>query len=184
MPDFQAMDLLAFRKSCGECTDEELVRAVAALDPTVKTPDQAKAWIWFLIKRLLDTERYGAAGVLLWGEALFNAGPRAVQQLLHTVRGTQNLIVLGAAAMGKTYTLICYVLLDWIRDPEHTEVKVISTTGGHAKSQSFSTLQRLYKAAIIPLPGLSMDGFVGLDPKDRHSAITLVAIPQGEDGRG
>jgi hypothetical protein len=124
------------------------------------------------------------AGLLIWGDALFNCGPRAVQQLLHTVRTTQNLIVLGGAALGKTYTLICYVLLDWIRDPEQTEVKIISTTGGHAKSQSFSTLQRLYKAAIIPLPGLSMDGFVGLDPKDRHSAITLVAIPQGEDGRG
>ena len=178
------MDLAKFRRDCGECTDEELVRAVAAYDPSVQTGDQAKAWIWFLIKRLLETERYGLAGVLLWGEALFNPGPRAVQQLLHTVRSTQNLIVLGAAAMGKTYTLICYVLLDWIRDPEYTEIKVISTTGGHAKSQSFSTLQRLYKASVIPLPGLSMDGFVGLNPKDRHSAITLVAIPQGEDGRG
>jgi hypothetical protein len=178
------MDLAKFRRDCGECSDEELVRAVSAYDPSVQHADQAKAWIWFLIKRLLDTERYTSAGLLIWGEALFNHRPRAVQQLMHTVRNTQNLIVLGAAAMGKTYTLICYVLLDWLRDPEHTECKVISTTGGHAKSQSFSTLQRLYKAAIIPLPGLSMDGFVGLDPKDRHSAITLVAIPQGEDGRG
>jgi hypothetical protein len=178
------MDLLKFRRDCGGCSDEDLVRAVSSLDPSVQHPDQAKAWIWFVIKRLLDTERYGSAGLLIWGEALFNAGPKAVQQLLHTVRTTQNLIVLGAAAMGKTYSLICYVLLDWIRDPSYTEVKVISTTGGHAKSQSFSTLQRLYKASIIPLPGLSMDGFVGLDPKDRHSAITLVAIPQGEDGRG
>lgn len=178
------MDLLSFRKSCGDGTDEELVRAVSVYDSSVTHPDQARAWIWFLIKRLLDTERYASAGVLLWGDALFNGSPRAVQQLLRTVRTTQNLIVLGAAAMGKTYTLICYVLLDWIRDPQHTEVKVISTTGGHAKSQSFSTLQRLYKSSIIPLPGLSMDGFVGLDAKDRHSAITLVAIPQGEDGRG
>jgi hypothetical protein len=50
-------------------------------------------------------------------------------------------------------------------------------------SNSFSTLQRLYNASIIPLPGLTMDGFVGLNPKDRHSAITLIAIPQGEDGK-
>lgn len=178
------MDLVKFRRDCGEGTDEEVVRAVSVYDPSVQHPDQARTWIWFLIKRLLDTERYGLAGLLIWGDKLFNAGPRAVQQLLHTARTTQNLIVLGAAAMGKTYSLICYVLLDWIRDPEYTEIKIISTTGGHAKSQSFSTLQRLYKAAIIPLPGLSMDGFVGLNPKDRHSAITLVAIPQGEDGRG
>jgi hypothetical protein len=178
------MDLVKFRQSCGEGSDEELIRAVAEIDSSVEVPDQAKAWIWAMIKRLLDTERYALAGVLLWGPALFNPGPRAVQQLLKFVRSTQNMIVLGAAAMGKTYTLICYTLLDWLRDPEHTEVKIISTTGGHAKSQSFSTLQRLYTAAIIPLPGLSMDGFVGLNPKDRHSAITLVAIPQGEDGRG
>jgi hypothetical protein len=178
------MDLAKFRRACGECSDEELVKAVAAIDPSVEVPDQAKAWIWALVKRLLDTERYALAGMVLWGPALFNAGPKAVQQLLKFVRGTQNMIVLGAAAMGKTYTLICYCLLDWLRDPEYTEIKIISTTGGHAKSQSFSTLQRLYQASIIPLPGLSMDGFVGLNPKDRHSAITLVAIPQGEDGRG
>ena len=178
------MDLLSFRKSCGEGTDEEIVKAVWAIDKSVRSPDQARAWIWALIKRLLDTERYGLAGLVLWGDALFNAGPKAVQQLLRHVRLTQNMIVLGAAAMGKTYTLIAYVLLDWLRDPEYTEVKIISTTGGHAKSQSFSTLQRLYKSSVIALPGLSMDGFVGINPKDRHSAITLVAIPQGEDGRG
>jgi|SRR5215469_1484643 len=178
------MDLAAFRRDCGEGTDDELVSACAKIDPSIQHPDQAKAWIWALVKRLLDTERYGLAGLLLWGEALFNIGPTAVQKLFRFVRSTQNMIVLGAAAMGKTYSLICYCLLDWLRDPEYTEIKVISTTSGHAKSQSFSTLQRLYQAALIPLPGLSMDGFVGLNPKDRHSAITLVAIPQGEDGRG
>ena len=178
------MDLLKFRRECGEGDDESLVKAVATIDPTVLTPDQAKTWIWMLIRRLLDTERYGLAGLVLWGEALFNSGPRAVRELLRFVRSTQNMIVLGGAALGKTYTLICYCLLDWIRDPEYTEIKIISTTGGHAKSQSFSTLQRLYNLALVPLPGLSMDGFVGLNPKDRHSAISLVAIPQGEDGRG
>lgn len=178
------MDLAKFRESCGECTDEELVRAVWEIDNSVSSPDQAKGWIWALIKRLLDTERYASAGVLLWGSALFNPGPKAVSQLLKFVRSTQNMIVLGGAALGKTYSLIAYQLLDWLRDPQYTEVKIISTTGGHAKSNAFSTLQRLYNNAIVPLPGLCMDGFVGLDPKDRHSAITLVAIPQGEDGRG
>jgi hypothetical protein len=178
------MDLLEFRKSCGGCDDESLIQAVAKIEPSVQNIDQARAWLWFLIKRLLDSERYTSAGLLLWGPALFSSEPKAVRQLFQTVRSVQNLIVLGAAAMGKSYSLIAYSLLDWLRDPEHTEIKIISTTGGHAKSQAFSTLQRLYKASIIPLPGLSMDGFVGLDPKDRHSAITLVAIPQGEDGRG
>jgi hypothetical protein len=178
------MDLVQFRRECGEGTDEELVRAVYHIDQTVESPDQAKSWIWALVKRLLETERYGAAGLVLWGEALFNYGPQAVRQVIQKVRTTQNLIVLGGAALGKTYTIICYLLLDWIRDCEFTEIKIISTTGGHAKSQSFSTLQRLYQNAIIPLPGLAMDMFVGLNPKDRHSAITLVAIPQGEDGKG
>jgi len=176
------MDLAQFREKLGEGTDEEVVKAVWELDPTVQDPDQARGWIWALVKRLLDTERYGAAGTLLWGE-LFNCKPRAVKQLLHKVRTTQNLIVLGGAALGKTYSLIGYLLLDWLRDPEYTEAKVISTTGGHAKSNSFSTLQRLYNASIVQLPGLTMDGFVGLNPKDRHSAITLIAIPQGEDGK-
>jgi hypothetical protein len=178
------MDLLKFRHECGQGDDESLVKAVWAIDSTVQTPDQAKSWIWVLFKKLLDTERYGAAGLLLWGPALFNSGPRAVRELLRFVRSTQNMIVLGGAALGKTYTLIAYCLMDWCRDCENTEIKIISTTAGHAKSQSFSTLQRLYNTALVKLPGISMDGFVGLNPKDRHSAITLVGIPQGEDGRG
>lgn len=177
------MDLAKFREQLGEGTDEEVLRSVWEIDSSVRDPDQARSWIWALVKALLDTERYGAAGCLLWGE-LFNPLPRAVKQLMQKVRSSQNLIVLGGAALGKTYTLIAYLLLDWLRDPEYTEAKVISTTGGHAKSNSFSTLQRLYDAAIVKLPGLAMDGFVGLNPKDRHSAITLVAIPQGEDGKG
>lgn len=178
------MDLIDFRRQCGNGTDAEILEACQRVNPSISDIDVAKSWIWTLTKRLLDTERYAQAGLLLWGEALFNNGPAAVKQLLKFVRTKQNMIVLGAASMGKTYTLIAYCLLDWLRDPEHTEIKVISTTSGHAKSQSFSTLQRLYENAIIALPGLAMDGFIGLNPKDRHSAITLVAIPQGEDGKG
>lgn len=178
------MDLLAFRKSCGEGSDEELVRAVYTLDPTVQNPDQARIFLWAMVEKLLSSERYGAAGLLLWGSELFNNEPRAVRQLFQAVRTSQNLIVLGAAAMGKSYSLIVFTLLDWLRDPQYTECKIISTTGGHAKSQAFSTLQRLYKASIVPLPGIAMDQFVGLDPKDSHTAIKLVAIPQGEDGKG
>jgi hypothetical protein len=178
------MDLAKFRESLGSGDDESLVRGVGEIDPTVQSPDQARSWIWALAQRLLDTDRYAAAGLLLWGEGQFNPNPKAVKQLLRFVKETQNMIVLGAAAVGKTYSLICYMLLDWLRDPRYTEIKIISTTGGHARSQSFSTLQRLYNNAIIPLPGLSMDAFVGLDPKDRHSAITLIAIPQGDSGKG
>ena len=178
------MDLMEFRKNCGECSDEELVKAVAVIEPSVENSDAAKAWIWIVLKKLLDTERYGAAGTLLWGSALWNPEPLAVQRLLHAIRTTQNLIVLGAAAMGKTYTVCCWMLMDWIRDPEFTEIKVLSTSAGHAKSQAFSTLQRLYAASIVPLPGLAMSEFIGLNPKDRHSAITLVAVPQGDLNEG
>jgi hypothetical protein len=95
------MDLFKFRRDCGGGDDESLVKAVWTIDESVRTPDQAKAWIWTLIKRLLDTERYSLAGTILWGEALWNPRPKAVQQLLRFVRMTQNMIVLGGAALGK-----------------------------------------------------------------------------------
>ena len=104
------MDLAQFRRACGECSDQELVKACFSLDPSIQHPDQAKTWIWALIKRLLDTERYASAGLLLWGEALFNPGPKAVQQLLKFIRANQNSIVLGAAAVGKTYSLVAYLM--------------------------------------------------------------------------
>ena len=95
------MDLLAFRKSCGECTDEELIAAVLSR-PFGPNLDQATS-----LDVVLDKTAAGRPTVRSWPVSSFGArpcltrSPHAVQQLLHTVRSTQNLIVLGAAAMGK-----------------------------------------------------------------------------------
>jgi hypothetical protein len=82
------MDLLKFRKSCGDCTDEELVKAVWEIDQTVQLPDQARAWIWMLIKRLLKTDRYALEGVFLWCEAAFKHGQKKVKKHLRCVGNT------------------------------------------------------------------------------------------------
>ena len=106
------MDLIKFRRSLGGGTDDEIVRGCADIDPTIKTPEQGKIFIWSMFKRLLETDRYASAGTLLWGEELFNCGPAMVRKILNFARTHQNIIVLGAAACGKTYGLVSFCLLE------------------------------------------------------------------------
>lgn len=167
------------REACGDGTDEDqLVHATGT-----RSVEQARAYLHQIILQLLNGEQYGAAGYLLWG-SLFNPEPKSVRDIFRCIRDNAKLIILGSAAASKTYSVVAWLLLDWIRDPEFTEIKLISTTAGHADENLFSTLHGLHESSIVPLPGIRQDGFIGLDPRNKHGAITLKSIPPGEDGKG
>lgn len=187
-------DIAQLREACGDCTQEEVVEACQQCDPEwLKKRDcpniteydgdyQAKDFIGRNIAALLNATRYRAAARLLWGIDLFDPRPRGVERLINTIEANAKTIVLGAASSGKSYSVVCWLILDWLRDPEYTGARIISVTGKHAKSNTFSHMQRFYESAIIKLPGESQDGFIGLSPKDRHASLSVVAIRQGESG--
>jgi hypothetical protein len=133
---------------------------------------------------LLDQENYIEAALLCWGRDLFNPEPKSVQKVwTNQMRHNKN-IYLGASALGKSYNLVAWNLLDWVRDPAYTNTKFLSTTAGHAKANTWSTLTTFHKSSKIPLPGIIQSSFIGIEPENRQAAIGLVAIPQGEDGKG
>ncbi len=67
-------------------------------------------------------------------------------------------------------------------DPENTLIKLISTTGGHARSNIYSQMVRLYRASIVPFPGIVRQDYIGMSTDDMTSAITRIAIKEGESG--
>lgn len=175
------------REAFESCEDKQegLIKAAWLFDNSVDDPQSAEVMIRWQLHNLLEREKYITAGTLLWGRDRWNDGPKSVGQIFEHYRGSAKGIIIGCGSAGKSYTLIGLTLLDWVRDPEWTSVKIISTTSGHAKANTFSTMVSLHKEAIISLPGNQMEGFIGLDSTgDRRSSISVLAIPAGDDGKG
>lgn len=181
------MNVLTIREAYESEEDKELglIKAAKLLKPDVNDTQEAETVLSVVVFRLLDKDRLPEAGMLLWGEHVFNCRPKSVSMIHDLYQRSGQGIILGASSMGKSYTLMALVLLDWIRDPAWTSVKIISTTAGHSKSNTFSTIVALHKNAMITLPGKCLDGFIGLDSTgDKRSSIAVVAIPAGDDGKG
>jgi hypothetical protein len=164
--------------------DDWILSVVRKYHPEVEVIEQARAFIQLLVQQLLDRSRYGAAAELLWGSAKFNPRPQSVKRIWTAINRYHKLILLGASSQGKSYCAIIWCLLDWLRDPEGTSIKVLSTSEGHAKANTWATMTELYRGAIIPLPGILIDKFLGLDSKEMDKGISLISIPMGDTGKG
>lgn len=158
--------------------------AAQSVDPLIRNKRQADLYIFRYVTRLLNAELYGSAALVLWGPRVFNARPSAVRKIIKSIRSHAKLLIQGCGSVGKSYTAVVWLFLDWLRDPEFTNIKIISTTSGHAKSNTFSNLIKLHETACVKLPGMVTSDYVGLDSKKRHSGISVIAIPTGDDGKG
>jgi hypothetical protein len=158
--------------------------AAQSVDSSVRNKQQADLLIFKYVTRLLSNGCYSAAAIILWGDKIFNPRPSAVRKIWKAIERNAKVLIQGCGSVGKSYTAVAWVLLDWWRDPEFTNIKIISTTKGHAKGNTFSTLVKLHKQACIKMPGLMTSDYIGLDTKERKSGISVVAIPIGDDGQG
>lgn len=130
---------------------------------------------WFL-----NAGRLEEAATLLWPPSLFDARPRSVARIWKAIRDQRRFIILpGASSMGKTYTPGVKFFLEWIRDPEYTQVLVVGPSEEHLQSNLFSHLVRMHREAAIRVPGTVQELFIGLDPRNRRSAISGVVMPRG-----
>jgi hypothetical protein len=177
------LDLFELRNAFGSRTPEEITAACQAVRPHIDTYLKAQLWLSQLIIYLLDHERPLAAALILFGIQLFDPRPKCVSTIFNAITRSSKIIILGSASSSKSYSCICYLILQYIRDPENVGVRIMSVSGAHSLAVTFSALQRFYAEAIIPLPGISQRGFLGLDPKQRHASISVLSIERNESGR-
>lgn len=180
-PTRASIDIL--RESLGDGSEPERLAAVRELEPSCELIAQADAYLWTLVWKLLRANQLLAVAELIWTHELFDARPESVRRIWRAIHTEPKLILLGCGSAGKSYSSIAWFLLDWLRDPQFTNTKVISSTAGHAKSNAFSTLHKLHSESRIKLPGLRLEGFIGLDSQNRHAGISRVSIPPGASGR-
>lgn len=163
---------------------EGKVTAARILYPACETEEQADVAIQTYVQRLLAKRMLPQAGIVVWGENMFTVRPGCVRAVWGAIEAHPKVLVLGGGSVSKSFTGMAWNLLNWAADPEYTTTKLISTTGGHARSQTFSTLKMLHEKAIVPLPGFVRSESIEFTEGDKRAAIAIVRIREGEDNSG
>lgn len=145
--------------------------------------EKARSLIYDFVVFLLDNGLFSEAAGIVWGDTLFTADPESVKLIWNEIPTQVETMVIGAGSLGKSYTIAAWILLDWIRDPQMTCVKVISSTQAHAKRNVFANIKNLHRNARIKLPGDQQENSIQ-DGPDTKQGIHLMTLPQGDEGKG
>lgn len=146
---------------------------------SVATKKEATEVLTLLLHWALSNNGYEAAAQLLWGPTLFDSRPESTRRVWAAFEKENLILLMGAGSMGKSYSMGVRLFLEFIRDPEFTNVLVLGPSEKHLESNLFSGLVELHRRSTIPLPGEIGKLFIGLDPRSRKSSISGVVIPLG-----
>lgn len=136
------------------------------------------------LHHLLENNCRKEAAQILWTPTQFNPSPASAQEVWNFFDTTSLGLIMGAASMGKSFNMGAALLLEWVRDPQWTSVRLIGPSEDHLEANLFSHIVGLHQKATIPLPGTVGELFIGLDPRNQQaSAIKGVVIPIGNNKR-
>lgn len=152
--------------------------------PTVETKAEATLLLTTFLQWMLSDNRYEQAAEVLWGRVLFDPRPESAQRVWRAFENHNFILLMGAGSMSKSYSMGVRLMLEWIRDPQYTTIKVLGPSEEHLESNLFTHLVTLHRSSSIPLPGEVGKLFIGLDPRERKSSITGVVIPLGKKAAG
>lgn len=144
------------------------------------TPGKASELTQMLLLQCLNRRELKLAARLLWPESLFCPDPSSVRRIWKAIDEYRQVLLPGASSMGKTYTPGVKFMLEWLADPEFTNVIVVGPSEEHLESNLFTHMAKLHREAAIPVPGEIGERFIGLDRRDLRSCIRGVVIPLGK----
>lgn len=130
---------------------------------------------------LLNSGGMEEAAQLLWTPTQFSPEPQSVKDIWKIFDEASNGLIMGAASMSKSYSFGVRLMLEWIRDPEWTAVRVVGPSEAHLEQNLFSHLVGLHRDAKLPMPGEVGDLYIGMDRRNQVSAIRGVVIPIGSN---
>lgn len=123
------------------------------------------------------------AGRLLWGN-LFTIQPENINRLWNALQTEEKIGVIGGGGLGKTFTIIVKLFLDFHADPAYTTCKLISTTAAAGESNTWSQIVSLHNNSAIKLPSQANAEYYGLDSVEKRFGFERILIPKGESGAG
>ena len=144
------------------------------------TPSQIEQLNFSLLQWTLDNDRYFDAAALLWPVALFTPKPESTRQVWKLWEESSQFLLQGAASMSKSFSIGVRLLLEWVRDPAHTTVKVLGPSEDHLQNNLFSHIVELHQGSAIKLPGVIQSLYIGLEPRSRRGSLAGVVVPLGK----
>lgn len=152
--------------------------------PQARNAEEAFIVLNALLQSLLDNDLYAEAAKLLWKPTQFSAEPESVRSIFDALFAEMQVLVQGAASMGKSFSIGVWMYLDWRRDPENTNVLVVGPSENHLQQNLFSHLVSLHNNSAIPGPGTCTNLCIALNPHDQYAGIKGVVIPLGKKSAG
>lgn len=131
------------------------------------------------LHHLMENGGMPEAAHMLWPENLFTYKPESVQRVWNLFDTSSRGLIMGAAKMGKSFSMGVRFFLEWVRDPEYTTLRVLGPSEDHLEQNLFSHLVALHKSAALPMPGEIGELFIGLDRREQMSSIKGIVIPKG-----
>ena len=136
----------------------------------------AKRVVLEFVQHLLDGDQFEAAATILWGQQVYDWKPQSSKDTWRCLFDYDKVLIQGAGAMGKTFGAAAWFLLDWMRDPHYTCIKVVSLTAEHAQRNVFAAIKKFYTTALVK-PEFKVGDQVQIDVRGRISNSEIVRTP-------
>ena len=170
------------------CEAANLVLTLSGSQPTIKRKPDAIVVLQGLVQYLLDNDDYLCAATLEWGPDVFNTEPESVRRSFDAVGKCSKLLIMGGSSLGKTYGVGAWMLLDWLRDPFYTAVKLTAVSEKHLRENLFPHVVRMMKNLAVPPPVTisvkDSDLWMGVKEAGYEFGISGIAFKQSQDTSG
>jgi hypothetical protein len=157
-------------------------------EAVVKSKSQAIGICRNLFQFLLDNELYLQAATLQWGPDIFTVEPESVKRVFEAMHKGSTILLMGASSMGKTYGAGAWMLLDYLRDPLYTTVKLAAVNEDHLKKNLFAHVVTLFRACVIPplhdIVVRDSDLWMGVKDAGNEFGISGIAFKQSQETSG
>jgi hypothetical protein len=150
------------------------------LDLRVEKPGLATEVLQNYLHHLLNAGGPEEAASILWTKNQFTSEPKFTKDLWKFFDEVNTGLIMGASSCSKSFGIGVRLMLEWIRDPMWTTIKVVGPSEAHLEQNLFSHLVSLHKTAKLPMPGEIGELFIGMDRRDQLSSIHGLVIPKGQ----
>jgi hypothetical protein len=166
----------------------DILKLIGQSHLTVTNKGQAQNICRNLFQFLLDDEKYLHAATLQWGGDVFQSDPESVKRSFVAMHEGSTVLFMGASSTGKTYGVGAWMLLDYLRDPQYTTVKLAAVNEDHLKKNLFAHVATLFRNLAIPVAAniqvRDSDLWLGIKEAGFEFGISGIAFKQSQETSG
>src|SRR6478736_2388369 len=169
-------------------TAANMVKYAMGEVPDISLEPEGTKLIRGFFNAMVDADNYVGAAALCWGPPLFHPELESVRHIFEAAAEKPLLLSMGASSMGKTYNLVIFCYMDWLRDPEWTSVKLMSQSDKHLAENVWPHLKQIHEACALRPEGkvkeIASDLWMGLDGVEKSYGFSGHAFKQSQLSSG